>query len=151
MDTFIVIISILPERRSLNVNQGRAPMTVTTVQSAWRQNGTASTWRRPSLMQMGSRWSSSQMTKGTSRRQRRAACWCTNVSGLSSEKENIMGHSSKSWFNLHPFSACRSLLRAPHYVLLDTSIISDSISFIYHFVTSIYSLPFQVKSTSRVW
>lgn len=29
---------------------------------------------------MGSRWSSSPMTKGTSRRQRRAACWCTNVS-----------------------------------------------------------------------
>ena len=65
----------------LNGNRGRAPTTATTGQSAWQPSGTASTWRSLSLRRTGSRWSSSPMTKRTSGRQRRAACWRTNVIG----------------------------------------------------------------------
>lgn len=59
---YLWLLHIFSERHSLNENQVRAPMTGMTVQSAWHQNGTASTWRRPRLAQMASRWFSSLMT-----------------------------------------------------------------------------------------
>lgn len=77
------IISILPERLTLNVNQGRVPMTAMTVQSAWRQNGIASILATLSLMEMNSGSSSSPMTTGTSRKQKRVTCWFTNVKSSS--------------------------------------------------------------------
>lgn len=135
---YLWLLHIFSERHSLNENQVRARMTGTTAQSAWHQNGTASTWRRPRLALMASRWSSSLMTKGTSRKQKTTACWCTNVSCLSSEKEIIVGHcssvleiSKKSSLyqehNHHPFF-CKSLHCKQHQLHVS--------------LTGIYSLTF---------
>lgn len=98
------LISVHQGRLSSSANLGRAPTTVTTVRSVSLQSGTASTWRRPSLMETASGWSSSPMTRGISRKQRRAAWWCTNVRKY---LENVPMPCHQSFFcfleNMHHF------------------------------------------------
>ena len=146
---FICIISFSPERHLLNVNQVRLPMTATTVQSVWQPSGTANIWRRLSPAQMGSRWSSSPMTRGTSRRQRRADCWFTNVICCWTKPNASRIQLPKTLFEIyqHFNATCRhgiaihSLIQ-PLPVSLHTSMLSNSSSCLHDFVTYIYSFTF---------